>query len=142
MAPTRTVLFVCQFNSARSQLAEAIARSIAPPWLRVISAGVTKSIVNEEVIRALNEIGIDARRHTSKSLAEVAAEPVDEVVSLCAEAQAPATLRFPDAEHQVWPMPDPIASPDASSIPAAVRRARDELAMRVRTYIQALTSCR
>lgn len=142
MPPTRTVLFVCRFNSARSQLAEALARSTAPPQLRVMSAGVTKSIVNEEVLRALNEIGLDASGQTSKSLNDVAGQAIDEVISLCAEAQGPARLAFPDATHQVWPMPDPIASPDPASIPAAVRRTRDDLARRVKSYIQSLAPCR
>lgn len=142
MASPRTILFVCQFNSARSQLAEALARSMAPAGLRVLSAGVTKSVVNEEVVRALKEIGLEAGGHTSKSLAEVAAEPVDEVISLAAEAGAPARATFPGATHHAWPMPDPIATSDPAAVPAAVRRTRDDLAGRLKAYLSASGSCR
>lgn len=142
MVPPRTVLFVCQFNSARSQLAEALARSMAPSWVRVMSAGVTKSIVNEEVVRALHDIGLNVGDHTSKSLADVAGTPVDEVISLATEAEAPARLTFPNAAHQLWPMDDPIATSDVAAVPGAVRKARDELARRIDVYLRSSPLCR
>lgn len=123
----RTILFVCQYNSARSQLAEAIARSLAPEGVRVLSAGLTGTVVNAEVLKALSEIGLDASAQRSKTLEEVGREEVDEVVVLAEEAAAPALLAFPRARHHLWPLADPVASADPGRLPGDVRLARDRL---------------
>jgi len=39
----RHILFLCVANSARSQMAEGIARSLAPPEVKVSSAGSSPS---------------------------------------------------------------------------------------------------
>lgn len=133
---SRTILYVCQFNSARSQLAECLARSMAPPGTRVLSAGLTRTIVNEEVLRGLREIGLDGSAQWSKSLEEVAGERVDVVVTLAEEAMARARKIFPIARHISWSMPDPVAQPDADQMALAVRRSREELLQRIRKWFQ------
>jgi arsenate reductase len=132
----RTLLFVCHYNSARSQLAEALAKPLAPPDTRILSGGLVPSTVNGEVLAALREIGIDASAQRSKAIAELSAEPVDEVFLLCPEAGAPAARLFPDAVHHDWPMEDPIALQDPAGVPGAVRRARDELAGRLKSWFE------
>ena len=136
LIPHRTLLFVCQFNSARSQLAEALARSMAPSPMRILSAGLTRSVVNSEVIRALAEIGLDAGRQTSKSLDELSCDKVDDVFVLAEEAWVPAARRFPNAVHHFWPMSDPIASSDPEVIPTEVRRIRNDLGTRLRAWFE------
>ena len=64
LAP-KHILFLCVANSARSQMAEGIARSLAPPGVTVSSAGSKPSRVNPLAIWALDEIGIDIRSHHS-----------------------------------------------------------------------------
>ncbi len=124
----RTILFVCQFNSARSQLAEAIARSMIPEGVRVLSAGLTKTVVNTEVLQALKEVGLDASAQRSKTLEEVAQEgDIDDVVVLAKEAMDPARLAFPDAHHILCHLPDPIATKDPERLPVEVRLARDRI---------------
>ena len=73
LAP-RGVLFLCVANSARSQLAEGIARSLAPPGVTVWSAGSQPTRVRPEAIAALAEIGIDISGHRSKSVSEIPAD--------------------------------------------------------------------
>ena len=55
----RHILFLCVANSARSQMAEGIARSLAPQGVKVSSAGSSPASVRTHAIRALKEIGID-----------------------------------------------------------------------------------
>ncbi len=65
----RGILFLCVANSARSQMAEGIARSLAPAGTKVWSAGSRPTSVRPEAITVLKEIGIDISRHRSKAVA-------------------------------------------------------------------------
>src|SRR5207247_11004716 len=59
-APPRRVLFLCTHNSARSQIAEGLARSVAPPGVEVWSAGGRPATaVNPFAVKVLKEAGVD-----------------------------------------------------------------------------------
>ena len=81
----KSILFLCVANSARSQMAEGIARSLAPRALKVYSAGSAPSRVNRLAVQVMDEIGIDITRQTSKGIDAVPLKRVDLVVTLCAE---------------------------------------------------------
>ena len=126
----RRILFLCVANSARSQMAEGIARSLAPGDVKISSAGSQPSKVNPLAIRALDEIGIDIRSHRSKSVSEIDACDVDAVVTLCAEEVCPAFLGTARRVH--WGLPDPAGAgaPDEEQL-QAFRNVRDELRRRL-----------
>ncbi len=105
-AAPRHVLFLCVANSARSQMAEGIARALAPEGVRVSSAGSEPTSLRPEAVEALREIGIDISGHRSKGMDEVE-RPVDAVVTLCAEEVCPAWLGPALRVH--WGLPDPAA---------------------------------
>jgi thioredoxin type arsenate reductase len=101
------LLFLCVANSARSQMAEAIARSLAPPDVSVYSAGSQPSRVHPFALRVLSEIGLDASDQTSKGVDDVPLDLIDTVITLCAEEVCPT---FPRAvPRQDWALPDPAA---------------------------------
>lgn len=121
----RHILFLCVQNSARSQLAEGVARKLAPPGLRVSSAGSQPAFVRPQAIEALAEIGVDAGAHTSKAIADIDASSVDVVITLCAEEVCPI---FPHPVHKFhWPLPDPARQGTLD----AFREVRDELQRRL-----------
>ena len=128
---TRSILFLCVANSARSQMAEGIARQMFPE-LRIQSAGSRPSRVNPYAIEVLAEQGIDASAHTSKSVQEIDPWTVDLVITLCAQEVCPVFLG--KAERLHWPIPDP-ASQDPSLTPevlrARFRAGRDEIRRRL-----------
>ncbi len=101
------LLFLCVANSARSQMAEGLARARFGDAVRVQSAGSEPSRVNPLAIRAMAEIGIDISRHRSKSVTEIDPATVDVVVTLCAEEVCPVFLG--NAKRIHWPLPDPAA---------------------------------
>lgn len=103
----RHILFLCVANSARSQMAEGIARALAPADVRVSSAGSAPATVRPQAVAALAEIGIDISGHYSKAVDDVA-RPVDVVVTLCAEEVCPIWLG--DAQRVHWGLPDPAAA--------------------------------
>lgn len=127
----RDILFLCVANSARSQMAEGIARSLAPAGVRVSSAGSEPAAVKPEAIAVLREIGIDISHHQSKSIAALPnAGTVDAVITLCAEEVCPLFLRRVPQVH--WAFPDPAAAPGgAQERLAAFRAVRDELQRRL-----------
>ena len=134
---TRGLLFLCVANSARSQMAEGIARQLAGDRLRVQSAGSAPSRVNPLAIQALAEIGIDISRQRSKSIAEITEidrSTVDTVITLCAEEVCPVYLGSARRLH--WPLPDPAG--DAESEGASLdrfRTVRDELRRRLTDWL-------
>lgn len=129
-ARPRHVLFLCVANSARSQLAERIARSLAPSGVRISSAGSRPSAVSPLAVKALAEIGLDAGGQRSKGVDEIPPDDVDVVVTLCAEEVCPAFLGKALRIH--WGLPDPARAPgdDAARL-EAFRRVRDELRRRL-----------
>jgi arsenate reductase len=129
LAP-RGVLFLCVANSARSQLAEGVARALAPQGVEVWSAGSDPARVRPEAIAVLAEIGIDISRHYSKHVSEIPAHQVDLVVTLCAEEQCPVFLGRARRIH--WPLPDPAhAGGSEPERLEAFRRTRVELRRRL-----------
>ena len=126
----RGLLFLCVANSARSQMAEGIARHLAPAGVEVRSAGSRPSRVRPEAVAALAEVGIDISQQRSKSVTEIPPAEVDVVVTLCGEEECPLFLG--DAIRLHWELPDPAAEPgDVVSRFDAFRRTRDELRRRI-----------
>ncbi len=125
----RHVLFLCVANSARSQMAEGLARHLWGDRVRVDSAGSQATRVNPLAVEVLREIGIDIGHHTSKSVDSIDPRSIDTVITLCAEEVCPVFLGHARRLH--WPLPDPAA---AGSGPAAIgkfRAVRDELKRRI-----------
>lgn len=103
--PFNSVLFLCVANSARSQMAEGLARQIFGDRVRVQSAGSEPSRVNPFAIRAMAELGIDISSHSSKSVQTIDPAGVDLVITLCAEEVCPVFLSSAARMH--WPLQDP-----------------------------------
>jgi protein-tyrosine-phosphatase/catechol 2,3-dioxygenase-like lactoylglutathione lyase family enzyme len=99
------ILFLCVANSARSQLAEGLARHLFGDAVRVQSAGSEPSRVNPIAIQAMAELGIDLGTHTSKSVQTIDPDRVDLVITLCAEEVCPVFLSRAPRMH--WPLQDP-----------------------------------
>ncbi len=136
-ARPRHVLFLCVANSARSQMAEGIARSLAPADVKISSAGSQPSGLDPLAVRALAEIGIDISGHRSKSVNELPPGDVDVVVTLCAEEVCPAWLGTGARLH--WALPDPArAAGDEETRLDAFRRVRDELRRRLELVFRPL----
>ena len=129
-ARPRHVLFLCVANSARSQMAEGIARTLAAAGVKVSSAGSAPSRLNPLAVRALAEIGIDISGQRSKSVDEIPPNDVDAVVTLCAEEVCPVFLGKALRVH--WGLPDPAAAAGSDDQKLqAFRNVRDELRRRL-----------
>ncbi len=104
------LLFLCVANSARSQIAEGLAKIILGNDFHIESAGSAPSgIVHPLATKVLQEIGIDISHHKSKSINDLPKEflqNLDLVVALCREEQCPV---FPGKfKRESWALPDPV----------------------------------
>jgi len=128
------ILFLCVANSARSQMAEGIARSIAPRGISVWSAGSRPTTVRPEAIAVLQEIGIDISGHRSKSVTEVPSSEIDTVITLCGEEECPVFLGKAKRLH--WGLTDPaVAVGSETERLLAFREVRDRLFRLIKTFL-------
>lgn len=103
------LLFLCVANSARSQMAEGLARARFGDRFVVQSAGSHPTRVNPWAIEVMAELGIDLVAQRSKSVDEIDPATVDTVVTLCAEEVCPVLLGGRRRLH--WPIADPAIEP-------------------------------
>jgi arsenate reductase (thioredoxin) len=132
----RRILFLCVANSARSQMAEGLARALFGTRAEVESAGSRPTRLNPLAVDALAEIGIDISHHHPRNVRDVDPCSIDTVITLCAEEVCPV---FPGRITRLhWPLPDPAAatgSPEEKL--ARFRAVRDEIAARLRALGEA-----
>jgi arsenate reductase len=131
----RSILFLCVANSARSQMAEGLARAHFGDRVRVQSAGSRPTRVNPYAIEVMAEIGIDIIGHTSKSVDTIDPATVDTVITLCAEEVCPVFLGR--ARRLSWGMPDPASDDPAitrEELLDRFRAARDRIRARLAEF--------
>ena len=131
----KSILFLCVANSARSQMAEGQARKLFGPDITVQSAGSNPSVINPNAIKALAEVGIEAKDHHPKSLESIDTDSVDLIITLCSEEICP--IFRGDVKQLHWPITDP-ATDDPTVGPAELmdrfRCAREEIQARLEQY--------
>ena len=141
--PFKSVLFLCVANSARSQMAEGLARDVFDASIRVHSAGSKPTRVNPFAIKAMNELGIDVTGQQSTAAADVDPKSIDLVITLCAEEVCPVFLN--SAERLHWPLQDPDRKNETLNDEerlAHFRVARDQIKQKLedlRTSLNALS---
>jgi arsenate reductase len=129
------ILFLCVANSARSQMAEGIARWMAPEGVKIMSAGSRPASVRPEAVAVLKEIGIDLWGHRSKNVSEIPPSDVDTVITLCAEEECPVFIG--NARRLHWGLPDSAAAGGMEEDRLnAFRRTRDELKRRIAGFFK------
>jgi len=111
------ILFLCVANSARSQIAEGIARQIFESGFDIRSAGSRPKTIHPIAVQVLREIEIDISENQSKSISELPEEflnNLDFVITLCAEEVCPI-LPSRKAKKLHWPFPDPAEKQESDA---------------------------
>ena len=87
------ILFLCVGNSARSQIAEGLAKEMFGAKHNIKSAGsMPTGYVHEGALKTMNEIGIDISKQNSKSIDDIEDDfmkNLDYVITLCADEVCP-----------------------------------------------------
>ncbi|HEY7525957.1 MAG TPA: MerR family transcriptional regulator [Candidatus Limnocylindria bacterium] len=132
-----TVLFVCNGNSARSQIGEALLGRFGGREFRPRSGGTRPKAVHPLTVRVLSELGIDWTAARAKPVSELLGEPLDYVITLSNSArEACPTIPGPHSSLH-WHLEDPAAvEGNEEERLEAFRATRTELSVRLRPFIE------
>src|SRR5919199_3911188 len=139
MGDKKRVLILCTGNSARSQMAEGLLRSLGGGRFEVFSAGTHPSRVRPEAIEAMREVGIDISGQRSKPVGEFAGREFDYVITVCDRAREECPVFPGRAERVHWSFDDPAEA--AGGWPERLevfRRVREEIGARLRGWASGL----
>jgi len=133
MSDKKKILFLCTGNSARSQMAEGLLRTMAGERFEILSAGTHPKGMHPQTIAAMNEIGIDVSQQRSKDVTEFEGQKFDYVITVCDRAKQNCPI-FPGSEPIHWGFEDPAeAAPDRLS--STFRNVRDEIRRRLNLFL-------
>ncbi len=114
------VLFVCEHNAGRSQMAAALAHELSGGAVAVRSAGTSPvEKIDPVVVEAMKEAGVDVRMEFPKPLTDEVVRAADVVVTLGCGDACPV---YPGKRYEDWPIADP-----AGQSLEAVRRIRYDI---------------
>lgn len=132
-----SVLFLCNSNSGRSQIGEALLKRLGGGEFSVFSAGAHPKPVSPFALKALAEVEIDWHSARSRPVDQLPVHSYDYVISL-SDSMRETCASLP-GEHSTlhWNLADPgeVTGPDELRL-AAYRRVRDELSLRLRPFIE------
>ncbi|MCL5774239.1 MAG: arsenate reductase ArsC [Firmicutes bacterium] len=101
----KKILFICNENAGRSQMAEALANSYGRGFLHSHSGGSTPAArINHVVVQAMKEKGIDISQNEPKSFELFDLNEFDIIITLCAEGVCPVVI---GKEERNWNIEDP-----------------------------------
>ncbi|MFC1666473.1 arsenate reductase ArsC [Candidatus Omnitrophota bacterium] len=124
----KRVLFICSYNSCRSQMAEGMLRALCGERYEVYSAGTKQTGVNPYSIKVMSELGIDISKQRSKTIDEFLNQEFDYVVTVCDNAKKSCPLFPGKCEKIHWGLKDPgEAEGDDEKKLAVFRKIRGEI---------------
>jgi arsenate reductase (thioredoxin) len=126
------VLFLCTGNSARSQMAEGLLRSVTSQF-EPVSAGIEPKGLNPLAVEVMREIGVDISQQQSKDVRSLLGKHFHYVITVCDNARErcpifPGTFKF---LH--WSFEDPAEATGTQEEQLSVFRiVRDQIATHIR----------
>ena len=135
------VLFLCKWNRARSQMAEAFLEQAAGDRFEVFSAGLGVDAIHPLTVQVMAERGIDLSERVAKGVKEyLGKENFAYIITVC-DAAEPDCPTFPGvmSTRLNWPFPDPLEGPlpDAERL-VKFRQVRDAIEARVLAWLEEL----
>ena len=130
-----SVLFVCERNAGRSQMAAGFLASLSRGMIDVRSAGIRPSHeVSPSVVEAMAEAGVDIPGEVPKELTTGAVQEADVVITMGCGDDCPV---FPGKRYEDWELADPAGGGIDS-----IRPVRDEIRTRVEALVTELLPAR
>ena len=134
----KTVLFLCTHNSARSQMAEGLLRTMHGDRYEAYSAGIVATSLDPRAVLVMKDIGIDISGQRSKSSEEFQDMIFDLAVTVCDRAKQACPIcstelkmpsqspRAKEVIHKSFADPAAAAGAEEEQL-EAFRQVRDEI---------------
>ena len=125
----KTVLFICSFNSVRSQIAEGLINARCKNRYTAFSAGVAPAGLNPYAIAVMKEAGIDISKQKSSKLSYFSGIRFDYVITMCDRAKLAVSGSIPEGEttiHRGFVSPSEIRK-NKAEILSDFRALRDDI---------------
>lgn len=133
------VLFVCEHNSARSQMAEAFLKRIGGDAFTVESCGLEAGTLNPLVVEVMGEIGYDLSGNTTQAALDLFKQgrSYDVVITVCSQKASELCPLFPGRALRLnWPFDDPSRlEGDRETRLAGIRTIREQIKGQVEAFI-------
>jgi arsenate reductase len=134
----RQVLFLCTNNSARSQMAEALLRTLASDKYEAYSAGMDAKGVHPLTVQVMREIGIDISGQHSKTIKEYMGRMTfDDAIIVCRKVEDDCPRINADAKRiHRWIFEDPVRAEGTDEAKLArFREIRDQIEARIKLWL-------
>jgi arsenate reductase len=130
------VLFLSTGDSARSQMAEGILRSLAQDKLVVVSAGIEGGGSDPLAAEVMREVGIDIHQQRARNVSQALKDHFGYVITLYDSAKERSPI-FPFTPHLLqWDVKDPEAAQGSQvDRKEAFRRVRDQIRTQIQNFL-------
>lgn len=139
----KRVLFICEHNSARSQMAEAFLKQLGGETVTVESAGLEPTTLNPLAVEVMREVGIDISGNKPQSVFELFKQGnlYTHVITVCDQAAMKCPV-FPGLTQRLhWPFADPAGFEGEGTWEqkiAQTRTVREEIRNKVSQWLNEL----
>jgi len=134
-----SILILCTGNSCRSQIAEAILKSLDKN-LELHSAGTEPALkVHPKAIKVMKEIGLDIGANVPKNVNQFLNRPFDYVITVCDHANETCPVFTGKVRHRLhMGFDDPAAAHGTEEqIVKEFRRVRNEIKFKFEAFYRA-----
>ena len=97
----KTVLFICSFNSVRSQIAEGLLNARCKDHYSAFSAGIAPAGTNPYAVAVMKEAGIDISSQKSKKLSHFCNTRFNFVITMCDRAKVAVHGSIPHGDIMI-----------------------------------------
>jgi arsenate reductase (thioredoxin) len=141
--PKMNVLFVCEMNTCRSQMAEGWARFLHPDKINAFSAGINAGRLDPKAVKVMQEAGIDISGQETHAVKDFLLKDLDCVVTVCSVAAQKCPSFQPEVNVICKAFDDPPKLANGMSAEedklSVYRRVRDEIKIFVESLPDILT---
>ncbi|MCT1905540.1 arsenate reductase (thioredoxin) [Oceanobacillus sojae] len=133
----KTIYFLCTGNSCRSQMAEGWAKKHLGDTWEVKSAGIEAHGLNQNAVKAMQEVNIDISKQTSDIIDQEILNNADFVVTLCGDAADKCPMTPPQVKRDHWGFDDPAkAQGNEEEKWGVFQRVRDQIGERIKRFAE------